>query len=107
MNIDAILYEKLLELAKDKKMASYSEVAPLIGLNISQEQDRDVIAQKLGDIVLFEHENNRPMLTALVVHHAEALDREAGGVVDLLDRLERALNKVSVSGARTYACLNE
>jgi hypothetical protein len=69
MDIDAILYKKLQELAKDKKLASYSEVAPLIGLDMSQEHDRDVIAQKLGDIVFFEHEKNRPMLTALVVHH--------------------------------------
>jgi len=68
MNIDATLYEKLLELAKAKKLASYSEVAPLIGLDMAQEKDRDEIARKLGDIVFFEHENNRPMLTALVVH---------------------------------------
>jgi hypothetical protein len=68
MKIDATLYEKLLDLAKTKKLASYSEVAPLIGLDMAQEADRDEIARKLGDIVFFEHENNRPMLTALVVH---------------------------------------
>ena len=68
MNIDAILYEKLVELAKAKKLASYSEVAPLIGLDMSQEADRNEIARKLGDIVFHEHQNNRPMLTALVVH---------------------------------------
>ncbi|KAF1702443.1 hypothetical protein CSC66_11170 [Pseudoxanthomonas kaohsiungensis] len=68
MNIDAILYETLLELAKAKKLASYSEVAPLIGLDMAQPQDRDEIARKLGDIVFFEHDNDRPMLTALVVH---------------------------------------
>lgn len=68
MNIDTALYEKLLELAKAKKLASYSEVAPLLGLDMSQDQDRDEIAKKLGDIVFFEHENHRPMLTALIVH---------------------------------------
>lgn len=68
MSIDAILYEKLKELARDKKLASYTEISTLIGLDMSQEHDREVIAQKLGDIVFFEHDNNRPMLTALVVH---------------------------------------
>lgn len=49
-------------------MASYSEVAALIELDMSQEQDRDEIARRLGDIVIHEHQNHRPMLTALVVH---------------------------------------
>jgi MarR family transcriptional regulator, organic hydroperoxide resistance regulator len=38
----------------------------------------------------------RPIWAALSAS-AEALDREAGGVVKVLDRLENALNKVSVS----------
>lgn len=37
---------------------------------------------------------------------AEALDREAGGVVDLLDRLENALDRVSVS-ERANRCLSK
>jgi hypothetical protein len=69
MNIDSILYEKLVQLAKAKALASYSEVAPLIDLDMSKEEDRDEIARKLGDIVFHEHENVRPMLTALVVHY--------------------------------------
>ncbi len=69
MDIDSILYEKLVELAKAKKLAAYSEVAPLIGLDMSKDEDRDEIARKLGDIVVYEHKKGRPMLTALVVHY--------------------------------------
>lgn len=32
------------------------------------EEHRDKMAELLGEIVHHEHENNRPMLTALVVH---------------------------------------
>lgn len=69
MNIDVILYEKLVQLAKTKSLAAYSNVAPLIDLDMSKDQDRDEIARRLGDIVLYENENGRPMLTALIVHY--------------------------------------
>lgn len=69
MKIDEILYKKLVALAKAKSLAAYSEVATLIGLDMLNEQDRDEIARRLGDIVFYEHQNGRPMLTALVVHY--------------------------------------
>lgn len=69
MIIDMTLYEKLVDLARTKSLAAYSDVAPLIGLDMSREQDRDEIARKLGDIVIYEHHHDRPMLTALVVHY--------------------------------------
>lgn len=69
MSVDAILYDELVRLARAKALAAYSDVAPLIGLDMSEEQDRNEIARRLGDIVFHEHENGRPMLTALVVHH--------------------------------------
>jgi len=68
MEIDIILYDKLVQLAKNRKLAAYSEIAPLIGLDMSKEVDRNEIARRLGDIVFYEHEQGRPMLTALVVH---------------------------------------
>ena len=69
MNLDMTLYEKLVQLSKAKSLAAYSQVEPMIGHDMSREQDRDEIARKLGDIVLYEHENGRPMLTSLVVHY--------------------------------------
>lgn len=67
--MDTILYEKLIQLAKDGDLAAYSDVAPLIDLDMSQEQDRDIIAKKLGDIADHEEAADRPMLTALIVHY--------------------------------------
>lgn len=66
--MNSILYNELIRLARNKKLASYSEVSPLVGLSMDIEEHRDKIAELLGEIVHHEHENNRPMLTALVVH---------------------------------------
>lgn len=68
MSTDSVLYRKLVELAESRSLATYGDVAPLIGLNMDREEDREDIARRLGEIVRFEHANGRPMLTALVVH---------------------------------------
>ncbi|MGQ4584276.1 hypothetical protein [Lysobacter sp. F60174L2] len=87
MNIDATLYEELVRLAKANKLAAYSEVAPLIGLDMSNDQDRDEIARRLGDIVFYENEHGRPMLTALVVHYGN--DNNPGeGFFSAAEKLE-------------------
>ncbi len=62
------LYNELLRLARNKKIASYSEVSPLVGLSMDIEEHRDQMANLLGEIVHHEHGKNRPMLTSLVVH---------------------------------------
>lgn len=67
--MDMTLYQKLVDLARSDDLAAYSQVAPLIGLDMSIEADRDEIAKRLGDIARHEYRNNRPMLTSLVVHH--------------------------------------
>lgn len=69
MQVDEVLYSELTRLARSKLIAAYSDVAPLIGLDMAIASDRDEIAKKLGDIVFFEHAHDRPMLTALVVHY--------------------------------------
>lgn len=66
--MNEILYNELLRLAKSKKLASYSEVAPLLDLSMEIEEHREEMAKLLGEIVYHEHANNRPMLTSLVVH---------------------------------------
>ncbi|MBD7923175.1 hypothetical protein [Xanthomonas bonasiae] len=67
--MDTTLYDKLIQLAKDGDLAAYSDVAPLIGLDMSKDQDRDIIAKKLGHIADHEDAAGRPMLTALIVHY--------------------------------------
>lgn len=65
------LYDKLVQLAKDKDLDAYSRVAPLINLSMDKEEDRDEISRLLGEIAVFEHGEGRPMLTALVVHKGD------------------------------------
>lgn len=62
------IYAKLLELARGRRLASYSEIAPLADLDMSDETDRKTMSILLEEIVRYEHEQNRPMLTALVIH---------------------------------------
>ncbi|HFT6990844.1 TPA: hypothetical protein ACGRQA_000116 [Stenotrophomonas maltophilia] len=57
-----------MNLATAGSLATYGDVAPLIGLDMALDADREEIARRLGEIVLFEYAQGRPMLTALVVH---------------------------------------
>jgi hypothetical protein len=66
--MNQILYDELVRLARAEQLAAYSDVAPLIGLSMDRDADRDEIAKLLGDIAVHEHEEGRSMLTALVVH---------------------------------------
>ena len=69
--MDMNLYNILIDLARSDRLASYGEVAPSIGLNMALEEDRDEIARRLGEIVRYEFEANRPMLTSLIVHYGD------------------------------------
>ncbi len=66
--MNQILYQELLRLARNKKLAAYSEVSPLVGLSMDIDEHREKMAALLGEIVYHEHEAGRPMLTSLVVH---------------------------------------
>lgn len=77
--IDHVLYEKLVKLAIDRSLATYGDVASLIGLDIVLDAGREEIARRLGDIVVYEHAQGRPMLTAFVVHKGG--DNNPGGAL--------------------------
>ena len=62
------IYNRLLELARAQQLTTYSNIAPLAGLSMENEADRDRISQLLGEIVLHEAGEGRPMLTAIVIH---------------------------------------
>jgi hypothetical protein len=66
--MNEILYNEVVRLARSRGLAAYSDVAPLAGLDMANENDRDEIASLLGEIALHEQNEGRPMLTALVVH---------------------------------------
>ena len=65
------MYDHLAGLARDGRLASYSDVAPLIGLSMDHEADREAISEILGEILEHEVRAGRPLLTALVVHSGD------------------------------------
>ncbi len=72
------IYEKLKEVARDKKLIAYSELneALKLGLDFDRPEDRGKIGEWLDEILEHEIESGRPMLSAVVVREEE--DRSYG-----------------------------
>ena len=66
--MNQVLYDELVNLARTQRISAYSDVSPLVGLSMTIDQDREQIALLLSEIAWHEHQNNRPMLTSLIVH---------------------------------------
>ena len=67
--MDQVLYEKLKEVARSRKITFYSDIAPLVNLDMGNPHDRKVIGELLGEISSFEHEHGRPLLSAMYPNH--------------------------------------
>ncbi len=65
------IYEELKRLAKRQEMTNYSVIAPLASLDMENPAHRDEMRQLLGKISTYEHQQGRPMLTALVIHRQD------------------------------------
>jgi hypothetical protein len=65
------IYDDLKRVAKAQSTVTYSEIAPLAGLDMSNIADRNEIARILGEISSFEHSQGRPMLSVVVVLQGE------------------------------------
>ena len=59
---------KLIDTARKKICITYSEVGSLINLDMNESLDRNKLAYIIGEISKAEHNEGRPMLSALVVH---------------------------------------
>jgi hypothetical protein len=106
------IYQRLLELARAGKLATYSDIAPLAGLSMEREADRDRLSQLLGEILRHEVSESRPLLTAIVVHRGNdnnpgegffAIAKELGrfnGSRDSMKRLQFWVEQVQE--VRTY-----
>jgi hypothetical protein len=100
------IYSRLLELARAGRLTTYSDIAPLAGLLMDSDVDRDKISQLLGEILRHEVSEGRPLLTAIVVHRGNdnnpgegffAIATELGrfnGSRDSLARLEFWVHQV-------------
>jgi hypothetical protein len=62
------IYKELKRVARRQEMTNYSAIAPLAGLDMDNPAHRDEMRQILGKISTYEHQQGRPMLTAVVVH---------------------------------------
>jgi len=71
------IYEELKRVAKEQRTITYGEIAPLAGLDMGRAEDRNSIAEILDEISRHEHEQGRPLLSAVVVH---AQGGDSGGV---------------------------
>ena len=67
MVINQKIYERLKEVAINGELVTYGEIAPLAILNMENPDDRNKLAQILGNISNHEHAQGRPMLSAVVV----------------------------------------
>lgn len=61
------IYTRLKEAARSGELITYGQIAPLANLNLQSQADRNKIGEILGQISTHEHENGRPLLSAIVV----------------------------------------
>lgn len=53
--------------ARDGKTLYYGDIAGLADLDMSRADHRDQMGEILGDISVYEHERDRPLLSAIVI----------------------------------------
>ena len=61
---------KLIEVSKNKSIIGYQELCDACNLNLNMREnpsDRTEIGRILGEISIYEFENNRPLLSAVVL----------------------------------------
>jgi hypothetical protein len=64
--------ERLVEVAAKRDTIHYDEVAELVGLSLANDYERErILPGLLGDISRAEHEQGRPLLSAVVVAKGE------------------------------------
>lgn len=66
--MNQVLYERLGEIARRGGVTRYSEVAPLVGLDMTNPEHRDRMSGLLDQISRHEHQLGRPLLSAVVIH---------------------------------------
>lgn len=84
------VYKKLVELATSRGVTDYTTVARMIGLDMESPADRNAISLILDEINLYEHENNRPMLSSVVIR--QDINLPGDGYFDCARRLEYRVN---------------
>ena len=61
------IYEALQRVAREQRITTYKDIAPLAGLDMRRPNDRKKLTAILGAIAVFEHQQGRPLLPVVVV----------------------------------------
>ena len=61
------IFEELRRVAKGESYTTYAKIAPLAGLDMASQADRNRIADILGEISTHEHKSGNPLLSAVVL----------------------------------------
>ena len=62
------IYERLVLVARQQDVVTYTDIAPLAELSMDNEADRLRIGGILGEISSSEYRQDRPLLSAVVIH---------------------------------------
>ncbi|MEW5980543.1 MAG: hypothetical protein AB1898_32560 [Acidobacteriota bacterium] len=62
------IYERLLGVARAGGYVTYTDIAPMAGLDMGNQADRNEIGRLLGEISTHEHNQGRPLLSVVVIH---------------------------------------
>jgi hypothetical protein len=69
--VNEIMREKLISVAKSGRVTYYSEIAPIVDLDMGNPDDRNKISNILDEISSHEHDKNRPLLSVVVIHRQD------------------------------------
>ena len=67
------IYQEIAKVAKSGGTTYYSDIAPLVGLDMGSHPDRNRISNILDEISRNEHANGKPLLSAVVISKARKL----------------------------------
>jgi len=62
------VYQFLQDVAKQRECTTYAEVAQVAHLDLRSDRDREKFGEILSEISTHEHQEGRPLLTAVVLH---------------------------------------
>jgi hypothetical protein len=68
--------DMLIKAAENRKVVHYAEVGRLLNFSMDNPSHRVELGSILGEISTEEHENGRPLLSAVVVHKEDHLPGE-------------------------------
>ena len=70
-----VVQEELIQIARRKGLTNYTEAGSWVGLDMSTDVGRILIAQILDEINIDENSKGHPLLSALVIYRNKGISR--------------------------------